>query len=188
MAEPDDKKSPQETKDRAIQCIEQAIMVIDNNDFDYLAGNLDIWDEGIHLHMAPDIPFNESFDEFVCDATEEQKASLKPKLIEWLEDCLVLAKEDQNTSQEDISLGDIVDAASKLNLNIKNVTFSEIEICRSCQSILFTNIEAYESYNGVDALCLECAVACTDCGKYGTDSEMTSTRDYCVCPDCLSSE
>jgi len=86
------KKTPQETKDRAIQCIEQAIMVINNDDFDYLAGNLFIWDEGIHLHMAPDIPFDESFDEFICDATEEQKASLKPKLIEWLIDCLELAK------------------------------------------------------------------------------------------------
>lgn len=87
------------------------------------------------------------------------------------------------------TLADVVSEAKRKGYSLENVTFSDIEVCADCQSVLFAEDEAYTSHNGHDALCSSCSVYCDECESYMTEAESTKDEnDYNVCPTCVKKE
>lgn len=85
---------PMPTRDETVKGIlniKKAITLVESHKMLKLSGDLDLWDEGIHLFMSDDIPFTHSFDEVMFDISKENELILEPKMVKWLEECLYIA-------------------------------------------------------------------------------------------------
>ena len=161
-----------EETSKAIVMIENAIELVENKDYIGLSGDMDIWNEGIHLFLDTDMPFDVSFDEFVIsdefeiiEKDMDKSFEFQNEMKSWLNTCLYFARSnlvehlkttdihchlDGSLSPEimkEIALKDNID----IDLSLRDGTNKDIKDC-SIEEIRFSMMAGGEGSNLVDYL------------------------------------
>ena len=89
--------------------INEAIELVKAKDYIKLASRQDIWDNGIHDSLDPCMPFDISFDDFICPRYSKPLDAKKNKLLAsdkfqedmlaWLDRCKLLFKARNDTNK-----------------------------------------------------------------------------------------
>lgn len=72
--------------------IRAAIQMVDDGDLSGLPHVYHLWDKGLDYFLDPDIPFDDSLDEVLCNMSARSEEIITPKIRSWLVRCLEMAE------------------------------------------------------------------------------------------------